>query len=120
MMKRMRWVVASAALLAGHGALAGSLADNVAIQLVGVGPTYDAMCGYKCMVITFTATPSGSPCSFNAGWHYAINLTTEGGRTAAAVAITAKTTGNLVQASGNGTCVFSASRVEELAYMFMK
>ena len=115
-----RTTYAFAALLLSTTALAGSSIDNVKIELVGVGPTYEAFCGYPCMVIAFATTPAGSPCSMNAGWHYAIDLRTTEARTIAAVILSAKATGNLVQAAGKGTCVFSASRVEELSYVFMK
>jgi hypothetical protein len=115
-----RLLISLGGLLLSMSALAGSSIDNARIELVGVGPTYDAFCGYPCMVIAFVTTPPGSPCSMNAGWHYAIDLRTPEGRTVAAVALSAKATGNLVQAAGKGTCVFSASRVEELSYVFMK
>jgi hypothetical protein len=91
----------------------GSATANARIQSVGTGPRYDSQCGYKCMLVAFDLAPSGSPCAMDAGWHYAINISTAEGRVTAGMVLAAKASGDLMEAHGTGTCVFS-NRIEEL------
>jgi hypothetical protein len=119
-LKLTRMIIVAILTVCSKAAFAGGLIDNGTVQFVGVGPYYDAVCGYKCMLIAFATPPSASPCTFSADWHFAVNLTAPEGRTTAAVVLAAKTTGNRIQAGGNGICIWNGSRVEELSYIYMK
>lgn len=107
------------ALGVNQSALAAGFVSNTLIQSTGSGPTYDAMCGFPCMVVAFQSAPTGSPCSLNSGWHYAVNLSTAEGRVLASQIATAKATGNVVESGGSGTCIYN-NRIELLAYLILK
>lgn len=85
--------------------------ENTSIALVGVGPYYDNLCGYACMLIALGSTPAGSSCLMNAGWHYAIDIRTAEGRVTAGAVLAAKASGATVQVVGTNGCVVTG-RVE--------
>ena len=118
-MKRLVLVAGLIAAGSIETAFAGGVVSNVLIQSTGTGPTYDTICGFPCMVVEFQSAPTGSPCSLNSGWHYAINISTAEGRLTAAQVTTAKATGNVVESGGNGTCIYNG-RIEQFAYLILK
>lgn len=88
--------------------------ENTTITAVGVGPNYDSVCGFECLLISLASTPTGSSCLMDAGWHYAIDISTAKGRVLAATVLAAKSSDSEVQVVGLNTCVFN-NRVERIA-----
>jgi hypothetical protein len=109
-------VVSMAALSAAPGPACASEVGNTVVEKIGIGPYYDSLCGFKCMLIALASPPAGSPCAMNTGWHYAINIETPEGRVSAATAISAKATGVTVQANGDNNCVYN-NKIERFSHL---
>lgn len=84
---------------------------NCTVKTIGIGPHYDELCttssgrSMSCAFVKVAGAFVNRP-TCSGDWNYVIDTSTQSGRNALALLLTANASGKTVQISGTGVCSF--------------